>query len=96
MNLPRSQIPATSHERCGAADPLLGRVRRCVYREVTSVSSAGFRVIVQAAKRAKASKGDITIFRTSNFGRTFSTLAALGTIIPIASDETEAHSKLAM
>jgi anti-anti-sigma factor len=63
-------------------------------REVSYISSAGLRVIVQAAKRAKASKGGIAIFGLQTLVKEVFDVSGLGTIIPIASDETEAQSKL--
>jgi anti-anti-sigma factor len=63
---------------------------------VTYVSSAGLRVIVQAAKRAKAAKGGIAIFGLRPLVQEVFDLSGLGTIILIASDEAEARAKLGM
>jgi len=63
-------------------------------REVTYVSSTGLRVIVQAAKRAKACKGGVAVFGLQTWVKKTFDVSGLGKIIPIASDETEARSKL--
>jgi anti-anti-sigma factor len=63
-------------------------------RQVTYISSAGLRVIVQAAKRAKACKGGVAVFGLGGLVKEVFDVAGLGTIIPIASDENEARSKL--
>ena len=65
-------------------------------RGVTYVSSAGLRVMVQAAKQAKASKGGVAIFGLQPLVKEVFDASGLGTIIPIASDETEARSRLAV
>ncbi len=65
-------------------------------REVTYISSAGLRVIVQAAKRAKAAKGGVAIFGLRPLVQEVFDLSGLGAIIPIASDEAEARAKLGM
>ena len=65
-------------------------------RGVTYVSSAGLRVMVQAAKQAKASKGGVAIFGLQPLFKEVFDASGLGTIIPIASDETEARSRLAV
>src|SRR5262249_4771222 len=63
-------------------------------RGVTYISSAGLRVIVQAAKRAKGSKGGVVIFGLQPLVMEVFEVSGLGNIIPIASDETEARSRL--
>jgi anti-sigma B factor antagonist len=63
-------------------------------RQVTYVSSAGLRVIVQAAKRAKSCKGGVAVFGLDALVKEVFDAAGLGSIIPIASDEAEARSKL--
>ena len=63
-------------------------------REVTYISSAGLRVIVQAAKRAEAAKGGVAIFGLQTLVREVFDVSGLGKIVPIASDESEARSKL--
>jgi anti-anti-sigma factor len=65
-------------------------------RDVTYVSSAGLRVIVQAAKRVKAAKGGIAIFGLRPLVHEVFDLSGLGAVIPIAADETQARSKLGM
>jgi anti-sigma B factor antagonist len=63
-------------------------------REVTYVSSTGLRVFVQAAKPTKASEGDVAVFRLQTLVKKVFDVSGLGKIIPIASDEIEARSKL--
>jgi anti-sigma B factor antagonist len=63
-------------------------------RGVTYISSAGVRAIVQAAKRVKARQGGIAVFGLAPPVKDVFDAAGLGNIIPIASDETEARSKL--
>jgi anti-anti-sigma factor len=63
-------------------------------REVTYVSSTGLRAIIQAAKRAKASKGEVAVFGLQTLVKEVFEVSGLGKIIIIASDETEARSKL--
>jgi anti-anti-sigma factor len=65
-------------------------------RDVAYVSSAGLRVIVQAAKRAKAAKGGVAIFGLRPLVQEVFDLSGLGTVIPIASDEAGARAKLGM
>ena len=65
-------------------------------RDVTYVSSGGLRVIVQAAKRAKAAKGSVAIFGLRPLVQEVFDLSGLGNIIPIVSNETEARAKLGM
>jgi anti-anti-sigma factor len=65
-------------------------------REVPYISSAGLRVIVQAAKRAEAAKGGVAIFGLQTLVKEVFDVSGLGKIIPIASDETEARLKLGM
>jgi anti-anti-sigma factor len=65
-------------------------------REVTYVSSSGFRVIVQAAERARAAKGGVVVFGLQTLVKDVFDLSGLEKIIPNASDETEARSKLAV
>jgi anti-anti-sigma factor len=64
-------------------------------RDVTYVSSAGLRVIVQAARRAQAAKGGFALFGLQASVKEVFDAAGFGNIVPIASDETEARSKLA-
>jgi anti-anti-sigma factor len=63
-------------------------------REVTYVSSAGLRVIVQAAKRARTAKGGVAIFGLRPLVAEVFDASGLGSIIPIASDEIDARSKV--
>jgi anti-anti-sigma factor len=65
-------------------------------RRVTYVSSAGLRVIIQAAKQAKNSFGGVAIFGLQPLVMEVFDACGLGTIIPIASDETEARSRFAV
>jgi anti-anti-sigma factor len=63
-------------------------------REVTYISSAGLRVIVMTAKQAKAANGGLAVFGLQPATREVFEIAGLRTVIPIASNETEARSKL--
>jgi anti-anti-sigma factor len=63
-------------------------------REVTFISSAGLRVIVMTAKRAAAAKGGLSIFGVQSAVNEVFEISGLQKFIPIASDETEARSKL--
>jgi anti-anti-sigma factor len=63
--------------------------------EVTFVSSAGLRVILMAAKQATAAKGGLAIFGLRSAVNEVFEISGLHKFIPIASDETQARSKLA-
>jgi anti-anti-sigma factor len=63
-------------------------------RGVTFISSAGLRVVVQAAKRVKARQGSIAVFGLAPPVKEVFDITRLGNVIPIGSDETEARSKL--
>jgi anti-anti-sigma factor len=63
-------------------------------REVTFITSAGLRVIVMMARQAAAAKGNLAIFGLQPPVNEVFEIAGLQKIIPIASDETEARSKL--
>jgi anti-anti-sigma factor len=63
--------------------------------EVTFVSSAGLRVILMTAKQAAAAKGGLAIFGLRSGVNEVFEISGLHKFIPIASDETEARSKLA-
>jgi anti-anti-sigma factor len=63
-------------------------------REVTYISSAGVRVIVLTARHAKAANGGLAVFGVQPAISEVFEIAGLRNIIPIASDETEARSKL--
>jgi anti-anti-sigma factor len=63
--------------------------------EVTFVSSAGLRVILMTAKQAAAAKGGLAIFGLRSAVNEVFEISGLHKFIPIASDETEARSKLA-
>ena len=62
--------------------------------EVTFVSSAGLRVILKAAKQAAAAKGGLAIFGLQSAVNEVFEISGLPKFIPIASDETDARSKL--
>ncbi len=63
-------------------------------REVTYISSAGLRAIVLTAKHAKAANGGLAVFGLQPAISEVFEIAGLRTIIPIASNEAEARSKL--
>jgi anti-anti-sigma factor len=63
-------------------------------REVTYVSSGGLRAVVQVARRAQAAKGGIALFGLQPLVGDIFEVAGLGNMIPIASDEAGARSKL--
>ena len=63
--------------------------------EVTFVSSAGLRAILMTAKQAAAAKGGLAIFGLRSGVNEVFEISGLHKFIPIASDETEARSKLA-
>jgi anti-anti-sigma factor len=73
-----------------------GRSPRVMFdmREVTFITSAGLRIIVMMAKQAAAAKGGLAIFGLQPAVNEVFEIAGLQKIIPIASDETEARSKL--
>jgi anti-anti-sigma factor len=62
--------------------------------EVTFISSAGIRVILMTAKQAAAAKGGLAIFGLQSAVKEVCEISGLQKFIPIASDETEARSKL--
>jgi anti-anti-sigma factor len=62
--------------------------------EVTYISSAGLRLIVVTAKQAKAANGGFAIFGLQSSVNEVFEISGFGSIIPIASNETEARSKL--
>jgi anti-anti-sigma factor len=62
--------------------------------EVTFISSAGLRVILMTAKQAAAAKGGLAIFGLQSAVNEVFEISGLQKFIPIASDETEARSKL--
>jgi anti-anti-sigma factor len=63
-------------------------------REVTYISSAGLRVIAMTAKHAKAANGGLAVFGLQPAISEVFEIAGLRTVIPIASNEIEARSKL--
>ena len=63
--------------------------------DVTFVSSAGLRVILMTAKQAMAAKGGLAIFGLRSAVNEVFEISGLHKFIPIASDETEARSRLA-
>jgi anti-anti-sigma factor len=65
-------------------------------REVTYLSSTGIRIILQAAKRAKASRGGVAMFGLGDIVKEVFEVSGMGTVIPIVRDETEARSKLGL
>jgi len=64
-------------------------------REVTYVSSAGLRAILLAARRAQVAKGGLALFGLQASVKEVFDAAGFENIVPVASDETEACSKLA-
>jgi anti-anti-sigma factor len=63
-------------------------------REVSFITSAGLRVVVMTAKQAAAAKGGLSIFGAQSAVNEVFEISGLANIIPIASDEAEARSKL--
>jgi anti-anti-sigma factor len=63
-------------------------------REVRFITSAGVRVVVMTARRATAAKGGLSIFGVQPEVKEVFEVSGLASIIPIASDEAEARSKL--
>jgi anti-sigma B factor antagonist len=63
-------------------------------REVTYISSAGLRVVVLTAKHAKAASGGLALFGLQPAISEVFEITGLGAVIPIASNEAEARSKL--
>jgi anti-anti-sigma factor len=63
-------------------------------REVSFITSAGLRVVVMTAKQAAAAKGGLSIFGVQSSVNEVFEISGLSSIIPIASDEAEARSKL--
>jgi anti-anti-sigma factor len=62
--------------------------------EVSFISSAGIRVILMTAKQATAAKGGLAIFGLQSAVNEVFEISGLQKFIPIASDETDARSKL--
>jgi anti-sigma B factor antagonist len=63
-------------------------------RQVSYVSSAGLKGIIQAVRRVQAAKGAVAIFGLQPLVREVFDAAGFGNIIPIAADEGEARAKL--
>jgi anti-anti-sigma factor len=63
-------------------------------REVSFITSAGLRVVVMTAKQTAAAKGGLSIFGAQPAVKEVFEISGLAKIIPIASDEAEARSKL--
>jgi anti-sigma B factor antagonist len=63
-------------------------------REVTFISSAGLRGIMQAARRIQAAKGGIAIFGLQSLVKEVFDASGFGNFIPIGADEIEARAKL--
>jgi anti-anti-sigma factor len=63
-------------------------------REVSFITSAGVRVVLTTAKRAAAAKGGLSIFGAQSAVNEVFEISGLTKIIPIASNEAEARSKL--
>ena len=63
-------------------------------RDVAYISSAGLRVIVLTAKHAKAANGGLAVFGLQPAISEVFDITGLGSVIPIASNEAEARSKL--
>ena len=62
--------------------------------DVDFVSSAGLRVILKTAKQAATAKGGLAIFGLQSAVKEVFEISGLPKFIPIASDETDARSKL--
>ncbi len=79
-----------------AGSAVIGVNPRIIFdmREVTYISSAGLRAIVVTAKHAKAANGGLAIFGLQPAISEVFQIAGLKTLIPIASNETEARTKL--
>lgn len=84
------------HLQAAADSAIDGGNPRIIFdmREVTYISSAGLRVIVQTAKRANAANGGLAIFGLQSAISDVFEITGLRTVIPIVSNETEARSKL--
>jgi anti-anti-sigma factor len=63
-------------------------------RAVTYVSSAGLRVILSTAKRAKAAQGGLAIFGLQSEVNEVFEISGFQNMFPIVSDENEARSRL--
>jgi anti-anti-sigma factor len=63
-------------------------------REVSFITSAGVRVVVMTARRAAAAKGGLSIFGVRPEVNEVFEISGLAKIIPIASDEAEARSRV--
>lgn len=63
-------------------------------REVTFISSAGLKGIMQAAKRVQAAKGGIAIFGLQSLMQEVFDASGFGNFIPIGVDEVDARAKL--
>jgi anti-sigma B factor antagonist len=63
-------------------------------REVTFITSAGLRLVAMTATRAAAAHGGFAIFGLQPAINEVFEICGLQEMIPIASDETEARSKL--
>jgi anti-anti-sigma factor len=82
--------------QAAAASAINGGNPRIIFdmREVTYISSAGLRVIVLTAKHAKAANGGLAVFGLQPAISEVFEITGLGAVIPIASNEAEARSKL--
>jgi anti-anti-sigma factor len=82
--------------QAAAAAAINGGNPRVIFdmREVSYISSAGLRVIVMTAKHAKAANGGLAVFGLQPAISEVFEITGLGTVIPIASNEAEARSKL--
>ena len=63
-------------------------------REVTFISSAGLKGIMQAARRVQAAKGGIAIFGLQSPIKEVFDASGFGNFIPIGVDEVDARAKL--
>lgn len=63
-------------------------------REVSFMTSAGLRVVVMTASQAAAAKGGLAIFGVQPSVNEVFRISGIAKLIPIASDEAEARSKL--
>jgi anti-anti-sigma factor len=63
-------------------------------RAVTYISSAGLRVVLSSAKRAKAAKGGLAVFGLQPAVNEVFAVSGFQHVLPIASDENDARSRL--
>ena len=63
-------------------------------RAVTYISSAGLRVVLSSAKRAKAANGGLAVFGLQPAVQEVFEVSGFQNVLPVVSDENEARSRI--